>query len=252
MSRSARMAPQRGSRVSITAVSTETTGSPATQSSRCLSRGWSEANTSEATASATTVCAAPSRSAAATGSGAAPIARAVSTTAPHHPWVRSLTMEATRGSADRECSATSTADSCSSSRSSSPRRIVRWPRSSAASRVMPRSQRVRSSTRIRSGSSLTSWSSSWIDALDSRWASSSTRSRGWRPGTSSCVDAISSSSSSGPRSGRAWTQRAPSRPRSRSQPLAPRDLPAPIGPTSMVSELSAPRSRRSQRRGRGT
>ena len=40
--------------------------------------------------------------------------------------------------------------------------------------------------------------------------------------------------------------------RSRSQPLAPSDLPAPIGPTSMVSELSVPRSSRSQRRGRGT
>ena len=74
--------------------------------------------------------------------------------AAHQPWARSMTALSTSGSSVRACSMTSVADSAGSMRSSSPRRMVKWPSSSGTSLVSGRSHRESSSSRMSSGASL--------------------------------------------------------------------------------------------------
>ena len=232
-------------------MSTETISSLATHSSRWRSWARSEANTSAATASATGDSWWRRRRAATTGSRVAARLRAVNTTAAHHPCVCSVTARATSTESVRACSATRVAESRSSRRSSSPRSTVKWPSSSAPRRVMGRSHRDTRRTRRLSGASFSRSSISRTLASGSRWASSMTMRRG--AGASGSWAASSASSTRArPQAPSAAIHRASSSPRLSSQPLTPRDLPDPIGPTSNVSAFGVAASSRSQSRVRGT
>ena len=147
ISRPARTSPARALFVSSAAVDTATTSSPAVQSSRCRSMGWSVANTSVATWSAILASPRAKWRAAATGSGVAPTARAARTIAAHHPWAWALIASKTSTEVVRAWSAMSAAASSRSIRSTSPRRTVMCPSSSGTNRVRGRSQRLSMSTR---------------------------------------------------------------------------------------------------------
>lgn len=227
-----------------------TTGSLAMQSSTCRSCGRNVANTSLATRSATEGPTSAYRWASASGSGAAPTARAVSTTAAHQPWVRRAIARATSGESVRAWAATRAADSFSSRRSRSPRSMVRWPSSSGARRVNGRSQREASSTRNDSGSVSSSASSARIVGIGSRWASSTT--------TSACCPfaarraSWTCSRSAFQAASAAIQVVSPARPVRRSQPAMPRVFPAPPGPISRVTADSVAASNLLHRRSRGT
>ncbi len=159
----ARTSPALGLFVSSAAVETATTSSPAVQSSRCRSMGWSVANTSEATWSAILASPRAKWRAAATGSGAAPTARAARTIAAHHPWAWALIASKTSTDVVRAWSAMSAAASSRSIRSTSPRRTVMCPSSSGTNRVRGRSQRLSMSTRRLWGLAVSRWSMSRSD-----------------------------------------------------------------------------------------
>ena len=174
----ARTSPALGLFVSSAAVDTATTSSPAVQRSRCRSAGCRVENTSLATWSAILASPRAKWRAAATGSGAAPTARAVSTIAAHHPWAWSLIASSTSTEVVRAWSRMRAAASSRSIRRTSPRSTVMCPRSSGTKRVRGRSQRLSMSTRKPCGVAVRRWSMTRSDDGGRAWASSTTTSRG--------------------------------------------------------------------------